>query len=161
MAAWRRAYAGLLAPGYLATLSVDERTHHWGDVLGRLGDERFTVIEAVGRLADGRSADGVVGYAHAGPSRDGDAGPATGALYSFYLQPDEWGAGVGRQLHDAVVADLTEDGYRTATLWVLGTNRRARQFYRRQGWSMERATRTQEFPGHTVVDFRYGRRLGD
>ena len=40
VAAWRQAYAGLLAPDYLASLSVDERSVHWDGVLGGTGRQR-------------------------------------------------------------------------------------------------------------------------
>jgi ribosomal protein S18 acetylase RimI-like enzyme len=38
----------------------------------------------------------------------------------------------------AVFADLTEQGYVQATLNVIETNERARSFYERQGWLVDK-----------------------
>jgi ribosomal protein S18 acetylase RimI-like enzyme len=148
---WRRAYRGLLDEGYLAGLSSDQLTDHWERVIDRLpATEHLLVVETGGS---------VVGYAHTGPSRGADAAPETGELYSLYVSPDHWDLGVGRAIHDAGLKAMVDDGYRQATLWMLGTNDRARRFYGRQGWTTVAGRRTQEFGGQTVVDERLGRPL--
>jgi ribosomal protein S18 acetylase RimI-like enzyme len=148
---WRHAYRGLLAEGYLDGLSTDELTDHWERVIDTLPqNERLLVAEAGGS---------VVGYAHTGPSRGADAAPPIGELYSLYVRPDHWDLGVGRAIHDAGLEGMAGDGYRRATLWMLGTNDRARRFYGRQGWTTVAGRRTQEFGGQKVVDERLGRSL--
>jgi ribosomal protein S18 acetylase RimI-like enzyme len=149
--AWRHAYRGLLDEGYLAGLSTDALTDHWGRLIDRLSPaERLLVVETGGS---------VVGYAHTGPGRGADAAPRTGELYSLYVGPDHWDHGVGRALHDQGLEGMAGDGYRRARLWMLGTNDRARRFYGRQGWATVPGRRTQEFGGRTVVDERLGRSL--
>jgi GNAT superfamily N-acetyltransferase len=150
VASWRQAYRGLLPDEYLAGLSVDGLVRHWDSVIERLSDDQLLVAE-VDLL--------VVGFVHAGPCRDADTGPCTAELYSLYLQPDAWGVGIGRAIHDAALARLTEDGCDFATLWMLGTNDRARRFYLQQGWSQVAGVRTQQFGEHVVVDDRFGRSL--
>jgi ribosomal protein S18 acetylase RimI-like enzyme len=148
---WWRAYRGLLDAAYLAGLSTDELTGHWERLIDRLpSTEHLLVVETGGS---------VVGYAHTGPSRGVDAAPQVGELYSLYVSPDHWDLGVGRAIHDAGLEGMAGDGYLRATLWMLGTNDRARRFYGRQGWTTVAGRRTQEFGGHTVVDERLGRSL--
>jgi ribosomal protein S18 acetylase RimI-like enzyme len=150
VAAWQEAYRGLLADGYLASLSVDGRARHWDGVIAGLSRD-FLLVAEVGPT--------VVGYSHVGPNRDIDAAPHTGELYSLYLHPDWWGAGFGRAVHDAALVRLAENGYGLATLWMLRTNQRARRFYERQGWSQVAGVRTQEFDGQVVTDDRFNRPL--
>jgi ribosomal protein S18 acetylase RimI-like enzyme len=153
VASWQQAFAGLLPARFLADLSVDRRTDDWSAWIAGPPTHHVLVVETEDVAAGGA----IVGLAHAGPSRDADAPPGTGELYTLYLLADTWNLGVGRLLHDAVLARLSEDGYDRATLWVLGTNTRARRFYRRNGWRQVAGERTQEFGGSVVTDYRYGR----
>jgi ribosomal protein S18 acetylase RimI-like enzyme len=149
VASWRAAYQGLLTDRYLADLSEEEAADRWARVIAGTAD-RVVVVE-IGPT--------VLGYARVGPSRDDDARPGTGELYSLYLDPRRWGTGVGRALHDGALDVLATSGFTSATLWVLGTNARARAFYHRRGWVQVAGLRTQEFDGRVVTDFRYGRSL--
>ncbi len=150
VASWRHAYRGLLTDRYLAGLSEVESTDRWATVIGARSADQVVVVEV---------GPAVVGYARVGPSRDDDARPDTGELYSLYLDPRRWGTGAGRVLHDGALDVLATSGFTSATLWVLGTNARARAFYHRRGWVQVAGLRTQVFDGRVVTDFRYGRPL--
>jgi ribosomal protein S18 acetylase RimI-like enzyme len=79
------------------------------------------------------AADGgdLIGVVLAGPDPD-DA--RRGQLARLYVSPERWGEGVGRQLYDAAIGHLHDQGFTTVTLWVLEENRRARSWYERLGW---------------------------
>ncbi len=77
---------------------------------------------------------GIYGWARVGRSRDPDAGDEVGELWGLYLHPDHWKRGLGRELHDAALAELRRQGFTRATLWVLDSNAPARRFFERQGW---------------------------
>jgi ribosomal protein S18 acetylase RimI-like enzyme len=171
---WQAAFAGLLTDRFLADLSVEARTDDWSSWIGGPPTNHVLVVEkeagtgsggdaGVGGDGEGGSdaeaGGGIVGLAHAGPSRDGDAPPGTAELYTLYLLADTWDLGVGSLLHDAVLSRLSGDGCDGVTLWVLGTNTRARRFYQRRGWRQVAGERTQEFGGSVVTDYRYGRPL--
>jgi len=55
-------------------------------------------------------------------------------LYQFHVDPGHWRRGVGAALHRACVEEWTADRRRTAVLDVHVDNRRAQDFYARQGW---------------------------
>jgi GNAT superfamily N-acetyltransferase len=57
-----------------------------------------------------------------------------GQVAGLYVDPDHWGSGVGRLLHDAAVDHLLAAGFSDVCLWVLEGNRRARAWYERLGW---------------------------
>jgi GNAT superfamily N-acetyltransferase len=147
VASWRAAYAGLLPGGFLARLSAEARAASWARRIGDPGiPGRVLVVE------DG----GVAGFAAFGP------GPAdAGQLYALYLLPERWGRGLGRLLHDRVVLELAAGGHRSAVLWVLSTNERAKAFYVRQGWVDDGATRRETIDDGrvTLEERRYSRSL--
>jgi RimJ/RimL family protein N-acetyltransferase len=80
-------------------------------------------------------------------------------LYGIDVRPDLWGCGVGGALLAAVHAGLADHGYRTAVLWVLPGNRRARAVYKHYGWRHDGVSRTAEVSGVTVPEISYRRRL--
>lgn len=59
-------------------------------------------------------------------------------------------------MFDYACCRMLDDGFDRATLWVLGTNRRARGFSDSLGWSVVDGVRTQRFGGQVVTDYRYG-----
>jgi GNAT superfamily N-acetyltransferase len=163
VASWQQAFAGLLPDRFLADLSVDRRTDDWSSWIDGPPTHHVLVVEREAPDAgDGDAhahAGDIVGLAHAGPSRDHDASSGTGELYTIYLLADTWGLGLGTVLQDAILTRLSADGCDAVTLWVLGTNTRARRFYQRRGWRQDAGERTQEFGGSVVTDYRYVRPL--
>jgi len=129
--AWRAAYRGIVPDGVLDALPLDEE--RWQAIArGEAGEERLWVAFAGGKI---------VGYCHTGPSRDADAPAGTDEVYALYVEPDLIGFGVGNSLFDRAVADLSERGSRSVTLWVLESAARARRFYEIAGFAADGARR--------------------
>lgn len=86
--------------------------------------------------------------------RDGAAAGVAGCraewLDGLYALPAFWGLGVGRELHDHVLARLRSAGSTRCRLWVLEHNGRARRFYERLGWRENGDTRVVPFPPHPI-----------
>jgi GNAT superfamily N-acetyltransferase len=101
---------------------------------------------------DGR----IAGFVGVGPSRDLDA---EGELYVIYVDPPQWGNGVGRKLIRAGEERMRELGYRHVVLWVLDGNSRAQRFYESAGWTLDGERRPIEFLGQTVPEVRYTKHL--
>lgn len=81
----------------------------------------------------------VVGTAEALPD---DEDSCRGYLRRLHVDPDRWGRGIGRRLHDAVLDHLRRGGHGLAALWVLEANVRARSMYERWGWRATSARQT-------------------
>lgn len=143
---WQAAYRGQLTDDYLDGLSVEERLEQHRGALQTPGAHRTWVAEEEGH---------VVGFAVTGPSQDADADERTGELYAIYLEPDRFGSGIGKRLSDHAIDDLRERGFRTATLWVLETNRGARRFYEREGWSADGLTTSERVDCEMRPTLRY------
>jgi len=81
-----------------------------------------------------------------------------GHITRLYVDPREWGQGMGRSLYDRAIWYLTQTGYTRASLWVLAHNERARNWYERLGWTCTGQRKSVPESGG-VEDLRYIRLL--
>ena len=79
-----------------------------------------------------------------------------GQIVGLHVLPPEWGRRIGSLLHDAALAVLLEAQHRTAGLWVIGANQRARRMYESRGWVLRPGI---EKEIHGIVEVRYRRQL--
>jgi GNAT superfamily N-acetyltransferase len=171
-ASWRAAYAGIIAPEVIDRVTAPDggarvrqsfRTRPWQKTIVAVAAE-----PEAPRQRD--AADGVVGYAFFGPETDvlgarwphplspaGQQGRVA-ELYALYVHPAWWSTGTGRALMDRVLDLVSAAGYRSARLWVLRDNSRARRFYERAGFAPDGASHALEGLGG-VTEIRYGRPL--
>jgi len=148
---WQIAYAGQLPDDLLAAQESrrSERVEQTEQAIRNASGRRCVLVAE----DDGR----VAGFVSVGPSRD--EGATAGEVYAIYLQPTAWGRGFGRDLLSAASGFLRDAGFGDATLWVLGSNLRARRFYEAAGWQTDGATRTEVMRGTTVDEVRYRKTL--
>ena len=152
---WQTAYRGQLPDDFLdgMTASFERRAAFWAQWIRERAD-------ATDRAILVSEEDGeIVGFATCGPSEDEPRDPAVGEVYAIYVDPDHWDHGHGRGLFAAATAFLAGVGFREATLWVLGTNARARRFYEIAGWSADGATKTDQRGDVALHEVRYRRSL--
>ena len=121
------------------SLTVHEAAHAW--TADKLGDPTARVIVA-------ENGSGIVGVASA----------REGWLDGLYVVPERWGDGSADRLHDAALRALLADGARSARLWVLEDNRRARRFYEQRGWRPDGSERVVPYPPHPL-DIGYTKEL--
>src|ERR1700733_13508970 len=104
--------------------------------------------------------DGLIhGFATTVPSLDPDLGDY-GELCALYVDPHQWGRGMGAALVSAARAGLVELGFRKAFLWVLAGNVRADRFYQMDGGAPDGGKRTDSVWAVAVNEVRYQRGLG-
>jgi len=133
---WRTSFRGLVPDAYLDQALVEkDRVHDWERLLDGLDRTQASVLVA--------DQDGtVVGFAHVGPSDDGDVDARTvGELYALHVLPGARGEGVGSALLEAAADRLRGRGFREAVLWVLAGNEPARALYESQDWAADGATK--------------------
>jgi ribosomal protein S18 acetylase RimI-like enzyme len=149
---WQAAYRGLVPQSYLDGLDPQRRADVWRGWLAALEPPRAVLVLE-------HPADGVVGFAEIGASRDPGAGRLVGELMSIYVLPIHWGQGGGRLLMDEAVRSLALAEFREASLWVLATNARARRFYDAAGWSPDGGEKVDQSLGFPLAEVRYRRSL--
>jgi ribosomal protein S18 acetylase RimI-like enzyme len=130
--AWQAGYRGLLPDSLLDNLSAAERLPRWRERLTGAA-EQVLVAEVDGQVA---------GWLVTGPQRDGDLDPQSVAeIYAIYVHPNHWRRGCGSALLAHALAELRAQGFVEATLWVLRSNERARDFYEAQGLQADGASK--------------------
>jgi len=145
VASWQTAYPGLIDQGFLDALDVESRTESWNRILR----------QTRGRVLVSEQDGVIVGFCAVGPATDDD----WGEVYAIYLDPDQWGRGLGRDLLAESEQALIDDGYWRGLLWVLDRNARARAFYERQGWTLGKPIRLETIGGTDVNEVRYEKAL--
>ncbi len=145
---WREAYTGIVPDDYLAGLDPHQRTPVWEDNLRRGPAENVLtwVAEQQGR---------VVGFATLGPGRDEDVRRGDREIYSIYLEPEQWGRGVARDLMRTVVTEAGAGAH--IVLWVMADNERAQHFYRRHGFAPDGVEKLAPVGGAELLQVRYRR----
>ena len=156
---WQAAYRTLLPDDYLDQLRAENRAEKY-DFTGVDPLKPRTIVAAEDGLIykngpphkDGQ----IYGFATTAPSRDQDL-PDYGELCALYVDPGQWGLGIGKALVSAARAELFEAGFRNAFLWVMVGNVRAERFYQIDGWTPDGLRRTDTVWGVTVEEVRYRR----
>ncbi len=144
---WRTTYEGIVPAEYLANLSYSDRQSMWNDALttDRPATSNF--------VAQTESGD-VVGFASAGPERDGN--PTYQAeLYAIYLLQERQNRGLGRRLVSAATHSLLQHGFTSMLLWVLEDNRPACRFYESLGGKLI-SRKTVTIGGANLQEVSYG-----
>ena len=144
---WQSAYRGLMPQALLDSLTFERRTGWWKGQLELLKDDHRPWIA----VDDER----VVGFVHAGPSRDDPEGSKVGEIYAIYVDPDCQGKGIGRDLLRHATRDLRTHGFRKAILWVLLDNQPTRRFYEAAGWAHDGGERVESLGGFDIKEARY------
>ncbi len=146
---WQVAYRTLLPDDYLDQLRPEDRAHTYDFAsLDPLKPRTIVAVEA-----------GLIqGFATTAPSRDPDLADH-GELCALYVDPAQWGRGIGVALVAAARGCLFELGFRRAFLWVLAGNVRAERFYQMDGWAPDGVRRTDSVWGVMVDEIRYQRSL--
>lgn len=163
---WKAAYVSQIPDDFLAGLSADQREPMWHQIIESMNwpQSGALVLEADGAVA---------GFAHIAPNHDPDGGAhddkvgdgapgaasSTGEITSIYLAPEHWGRGWGRMLMDRALAEMRAAGFTSATLWVLGSNQRARRFYEAGGWTADGTEKSDGHWGFGLLELRYRMRL--
>lgn len=149
---------GVTYRGIIPARTLRAMTHEvhsgWAERLAReAGTHRLYLAETAGELR---------GFSYLGPGDEIERVPAgTGVLYAIHVHPDVQGTGVGSAMMDRCLRTFAGWRCRSAILWVLAANVRARQFYERTGWRPDGTVRESPI-GRTVTrQLRYVRPVGN
>ena len=146
---WRAGYDGLISSSYLASLSVPSRQKRWRDILTQSPCESNTFVAASSASSD---AGVVQGWASVGPLRSspdsaGVEDATTGEVWGIYVDPVSMSQGIGSKLLSACESharSLLPVPPRRLILWCLDTNKRAINFYERNGWTRDGDTKKEK-----------------
>ncbi len=146
---WQAGYRGLLPAEYLDQLRPEDRAARY-DFATRDAAKPYTIVALDGAR--------ICGFATTMPARDVEI-ERCGELTALYVDPDDWGQGVGAALISEARTRLVECGFQSAILWILAGNARAARFYERDGWVADGAQKTEPMWNITTDSLRYRRAL--
>lgn len=137
---WRAAYEDILRPE-----TIDAAMEEWydpellRDSLERSDAAVYVAVEGAGT---------VNGFVR------GSLGDEVGHLGAIYVDPEQWGEGIGSQLLTQFEQFCADHGYETIEFAVLAGNDIGRSFYRSQGYEQVEDREVELF-GETVEDSRF------
>jgi GNAT superfamily N-acetyltransferase len=149
---WQAAYRKILPDAYLDQLRPEDRAAKYDFATGDPLKPRTLVA-----VEDGMS-HAILGFATTLPVTDSDT-PGYGELCALYVDPPHWGQGLGVALVAAARAQMFDQGFRKAILWVLTGNVCAERFYQEDGWSPDGVRRKATVWDIEVDEIRYARNL--
>lgn len=120
VAAWERAFRGIVPDDVIAARTLEVRIGQWMRVLQK--SDRVTIV-ACG------DDDLIFGFASAEPIREPKF---QSYLETLYVAPEAWERGLGRELLQAIAAELLDRGIGTLALRTLRLGA-ARSFYEHLG----------------------------
>ena len=147
VAAWQRAYVGIIPERYLEGYTEQMRREAWTRHLAQPTEGISTFVW--------ESARGVEGFVCV------RCVPDACELMALYVHPDAWGEGVGHALHEHAIRELNASEHARAFLWVLADNTRATTFYTRHGWQRDDQSKHQDYAGESVEQHLYTRSVSD
>jgi ribosomal protein S18 acetylase RimI-like enzyme len=121
---WREAYAHILDPDFLASLSIEARAEKWREILAKDESETWVV----------RTEGQVLGFVSHGACRDAGATLNQGEIFALYVDPRAWGKKVGLALLRHAIEQQRAAGRTAVSLWVLAENKRGIGFYESAGF---------------------------
>lgn len=113
---WHDAYPGLVSQEYLDKLTLE-----------KCEENAFRWLDNILVAKDGDRVVGFVGY-----GLRGEAEPDTGEVFALYVLKEFYGTGLGKQLLDAALKELS--AYSHIALWAVKGNARALRFYEKCGF---------------------------
>lgn len=148
---WQSAYTGLVPDDFLKKLSIQGRAVGWKKQLEKPDKGNRYFVGVINRQ--------IVGWCATGKCRDEDTTLNNGEVYGIYVLPEYNGKGIGSQLMKTALTKLKEDGYMTATLWVLSTNEKSKKWYKSKGWKPDGKTKIDHHRGIVLHESRYAKDL--
>ncbi|MEG0638540.1 MAG: GNAT family N-acetyltransferase [Clostridia bacterium] len=129
---WKASYRGIVPQAYLDKLNHNR----WSAML------RADPAQSLGAFLDGT----LVGTAMVSFARDAER-EGYGEIVSIYLLPAYTGRGYGKELMQACLEKLSQDGCADICLWVIEQNQQAKSFYQRMGFHSTGRTQAESFGG--------------
>ena len=150
IASWRETYRGLLADELLDDLRHDDRSRLWKNIIA--SNAQYPMSAQFVADMDGD----IVGFGSCGPGRSKECLEAgfSGEISTLYVLAAQQNKGIGSALFHLLARHLEDIGAIGASLWVLDTNMRARNFYERHD-GIVFSERTDDHRGSTTTEIAY------
>jgi GNAT superfamily N-acetyltransferase len=141
---WHDTYAAILPMRLLCAMTLRGQAARWRATIRRR-DEVVFVAES-----DGGELLGMTSF---GPARDSSLG-YDGEVYTLYVDPTYYGAGIGRAMLGHAFVWMMERGFGSCVIWAHAKNN-ARFFYEKMGGRLV-AERSGRLMGDAIAECAFG-----
>lgn len=117
---WQTTYKGIIADGYLKSLSVENRARRWQNSFDNSNIPYVAEVK-----------NNVIGFIDGGLSREADM-PFDAEIYSLYILHKWQNMKIGKKLFSTLVNDHIRNNMHSMMVWVLRDNP-AVEFYKKMG----------------------------
>jgi len=146
VAAWQKAYRGILSDEQLDNLQVENFIKGWKHNIFKKGRTNLIWVT---------ENDKAVGFVSFGKPYDENE-KIQAEIYGFYVHPDFWKKRIGYQLmKNAVLKISKQENFNGVILWVMTKNRASRNFYERFGFSQTKETKISKRNGEEFEEMKY------
>ena len=148
VSSWINTYSGLMPQTYIESYTVEKRKKLWSNIIEK------SLAEVIVADVDDR----LTGFLCCGQPKS-LKGTDVYDLSSIYVQPDKTGSGIGQALYDECERILIVLGAKKVSVWALDSNKRAINFYIKQGFAPTGKT-NEEYVGDVVLkDIEFAKEL--
>jgi ribosomal protein S18 acetylase RimI-like enzyme len=141
---WKVAYKGIVPEEILNNISSEKRQKYFEKALSEGWEEDAIIFKD----------DMDVGLICIGKCRDEDKDSSYGEIRGIYLLPEYFNKGIGLELINWGISELTNRKYKKISLWVLEENVHARRFYEKVGFTHD-GTVKEITIGKKLKEYRY------
>jgi len=146
VAAWQRAFRGILSDEQLDNLQVDDFAKGWQHNIYKKGRTNLIWVAA---------NDKAVGFVSFGKPYNKEE-KINSEIYGFYVHPDFWKKRIGYQLmKNAVLKISKQENFNGVILWTMTKNLASRNFYERFGYFPTKETRISERNEERFEEIKY------
>lgn len=141
---WKVAYKGIVQDEILKNITVEKRQAYFEKALTENWEEDAIIFKD----------NDAVGLICIGKCRDADKTDTCGEIWGIYLLPEYWNMGIGSELINWGINELSKRNFSKVILWVLEENINARKFYEKVGFKHD-GTVKEITIGKKLVEYRY------
>jgi ribosomal protein S18 acetylase RimI-like enzyme len=141
---WKVAYKDIVPEEILNNISSEKRQKYFEKALSEGWEEDAIIFKD----------DMAVGLICIGKCRDADKDNSYGEIWGIYLLPEYFNKGIGFELINWGISELTNRKYKKVSLWVLEENVHARRFYEKVGFNHD-STVKEITIGKKLKEYRY------
>lgn len=145
---WQAAYRGIVPETEIRKFSPEWRAKVWSEFLPECRQECYLFF----------CGEQPYGLAILARSHEQGAAEDEGEVYAFYTHPSVWGTPAVKRAFLFCLQRLKDMGHKTAIIWVLAENQRARRFYEKHGFHAEHREQWIEI-GKPFKEVRYAKAL--
>ena len=141
---WQVAYKNQIPNEILENLSIKSRLNIWENIINDTTQKTFVYV----------LNNKVIGFCNIGKYRESKNKKLEGEIRAIYLLSEYWSRGFGGKLLSESLEYFNANGFEVVYLWVLKTNDRVINFYKKFGFVADGKIKTDQREEYILNEIR-------